>query len=197
MVEDFSPVDAPPDPAAAEAAPLTPEQFHHKLASDLSDMVWGLLEKEGRTCSETDRMIHAVHASRFHYEFGGTPLNLAIGEWQCARVHATVGQADSAFYHANRALEFAEDYQLGAFPTALAHEACARALAKADPARSADHLRRARATLEEIADPDDRAMVERDLATVPEAGGAGVVSVTTGSVSASGTVSEQRPTFKA
>src|SRR3990170_591117 len=60
--------------------PISIEQFHRKMAVELFNAVWGLLEKEDRNCAETDRMIHAAHASRFHWEIAGAPVNWGIGE---------------------------------------------------------------------------------------------------------------------
>lgn len=150
----------------APDAPFSIEEFHRKMASDLFNGVWALLEKEERTCAETDRMIHAAHASRFHWEFGGSPVNLAIGEWQCARVHAVVRQPDAAIYHGLRYLELAEDYDLGAFHVAYAHEALARAYLLTDKEKAARHLERARGALEQIVDEEERALVEKELATI-------------------------------
>lgn len=150
----------------ASDSSLSIEQFHRKMAADLFNGVWALLEKEERNCAETDRMIHAAHASRFHWEFGGSPVNLAIGEWQCSRVHAVVKQPDAAIYHALRYLELAEDYQLGAFHVAYAHEALARAYLLTDKEKAAHHLERARAAVEEITDEEERALVEKDLGTI-------------------------------
>jgi hypothetical protein len=139
------------------------EQFHRKMATDLFNGVWALLEKPERNCAETDRMIHAAHASRFHWEFGGSPVNLAIGEWQCSRVHAVVGHPDAAVYHALRYLELAEDYSLGPFHVGYAHEALARANHTSDPEKAAVHLARAKRALAEVADEESRALLEKDL----------------------------------
>ena len=140
------------------------EQFHRKMATDLFNGVWALLEKTDRNCAETDRMIHAAHASRFHWEFGGSPLNLAIGEWQCSRVHAVVGQPDAAVYHALRYLELAEDYALGPFHVGYAHEALARAYLSNDPEKASTHLARAHRAAAEVAEEDERSLLEKDLA---------------------------------
>src|SRR6478672_6668807 len=94
----------PPAPPAAPAEATTDGQipineFHRGIAVELFNQVLGLLHREDRTCAENDRMIHAAHASRFHWEFGGTVVNLALGEWQCAKVHTAMGQTESALHH--------------------------------------------------------------------------------------------------
>lgn len=63
-----------------------------KLAASLFNHVWDLMEKKNRTIEENDRMIHAAHASRYHWGNVGEPVNLARGEWQVSRVYST--QAD-------------------------------------------------------------------------------------------------------
>ncbi|MBA3365103.1 MAG: hypothetical protein H0U03_04865, partial [Actinobacteria bacterium] len=59
-----------------------------QLAVDLFNFVWTLLEKADRTGEEDDTMLHAAHASRFHWGEVGAPVNLARGEWQVSRVYA-------------------------------------------------------------------------------------------------------------
>lgn len=149
------------------AAPLSTAEFHRQLATELFNGVWALLEKADRNCAETDRMIHAAHASRFHWDFGGAPVNFALGEWQCSRVHAEVRQPDAALFHARRSLEFSEDYELGAFHLAYAHEALARAWALAkDSARMEEHLTKARHFTAQIAEAEERELLEKDLAAI-------------------------------
>ena len=62
---------------------------HRRLGVELFNEVWRLLE----TRQDDDRMLHAAHASRFHWgeaaEAG--PANLARGEWQVSRVHVVQG----------------------------------------------------------------------------------------------------------
>jgi hypothetical protein len=153
-----------PEPAPT---PLSIEQFHRQLATELFNGVWALLEKQERTCAETDRMIHAAHASRFHWEFGGSPVNFALGEWQCSRVHAEVKQPDAARFHAMRSLELAEDFELGAFHLAYAHEALARAHALGkNVERATEHLAKARRFAGEIPEAEERELIERDLSQI-------------------------------
>jgi hypothetical protein len=60
-----------------------------RLAVDLFNHVWTLLDKPDRTPAEDDEMIHAAHASRFDWAEVGAPVNLVRGEWQVSRVYAT------------------------------------------------------------------------------------------------------------
>jgi len=54
---------------------------HRQLAVDLFNHTWELLDKSERTQAEADEMIHAAHASRYHWGLAGTAVNLARGEW--------------------------------------------------------------------------------------------------------------------
>jgi hypothetical protein len=122
----------------------TPVDFHRGIAQELFDHVMALLDRQDRTCAENDRMIHAAHASRFHYEFGGTPVNIALGEWQCSRVHANLRQPDCAIHHGWSYLEVAENYALGPFHLAHAHLALAAGFAIVNVAEAEHHRQIAR-----------------------------------------------------
>src|SRR5947208_2829758 len=78
-------------------------RWHRKSAVSLFNEVWRLLEKR-RTPAEDDRMIHAAHASRFHWGEVGTAANRAIGEWQASHVYSLLCRPEPATYHAVRSL---------------------------------------------------------------------------------------------
>src|SRR5215217_3344776 len=115
------------EPETPADTPISSGEFHRRIATELFAGVFTLLDKSERTCAETDRMIHAVHAARYHWGFCDSPVNLALSEWQCSRVHSALAQWESGIYHGLRALELAEDYDLGPFHVGYAHEALARA----------------------------------------------------------------------
>ncbi len=143
---------------------------HRALGIALFNHTWTLLEKPDRTPAETDEMIHAAHASRFHWSRADAveTVNLARGEWQCSRVYATLGRGEPALWHARRCLAYNEAAGAGDWDIAAAYEALARANAVAgDPAAAADWKARAIAALDGIADQDDRDLIEGDIATLP------------------------------
>ncbi|HYG76331.1 MAG TPA: hypothetical protein VEK08_15100 [Planctomycetota bacterium] len=147
---------------------LSPEQ-HRRVAVDLFNHVWTLIEKKNRTPEECDNMIHAAHASRHHWGVVGTPINLARGEWQVARVYAVLNRPEPALFHGRRCLEVCEENGIGDFDIAYAHEAIARAHAAAgrfDESRR--HTELARLTGEKIKEKDDRDLLLSDLATIPQ-----------------------------
>ena len=141
---------------------------HRQLGKELYNRVWTLLENPDRTPEQTDEMIHAAHASRYHWTLGGDPAHRARGEWQCARVYAVLGRAEPALWHARRCLDLCEQHGLTDWDLAAAYEGLARATAVAgDTAASAEWRTRATEALAVIADPEDRELIEGDLATIP------------------------------
>jgi hypothetical protein len=58
-----------------------PEKEHKKFAVDLFNLTWSLMNKKDRTKEEDDKMIHAAHASRFHWGEIVKPLQFERGEW--------------------------------------------------------------------------------------------------------------------
>jgi len=145
---------------------------HRRLGVDLFNYTWTLIEKADRTPEETDEMIHAAHASRFHWSRAGTTVNLGRGEWQIARVYCVLGRAEPALWHAGRCLAYAEAAaaagETEAWDLPSAYEAMARANAVARDIATATSWRdRAREALAAINGADDREVIEGDLATLP------------------------------
>jgi DNA-binding transcriptional MerR regulator len=137
------------------------------LAVDLFNHVWTLLETTDRTQLQDDEMLHAAHASRYHWGEVGEPVNLVRGEWQCSRVYSVLGRAEPAMWHARRCLALCEEHGIGDFDVAFAWEAIARAARVAGDHAEADAaLTRARSLAASIAEDDDRELLLGDLATI-------------------------------
>jgi hypothetical protein len=138
-----------------------------QLAGDLFNLVWTLLEQTGRSTEDDDRMVHAAHASRYHWGQVGGPEQIAIGEWQCARVYSVLGRAEPALHHARRCLSITAAADVPGWLVASAHEGLARAyLVAANREAALSECRAARGVLETVSDPEDRQVVEDDLATL-------------------------------
>ena len=142
----------------AEETKYTKEEFHKKMAVDLFNGVWDLFDKQERTAAEDDEMVHAAHASRYHWGEIGTPLNFERGEWQIARVYAVLGRPEPALFHARKCLQICTENEIGDFDIAFAYEAMARAYASAGDAGECEKYRelakRAGAVIEEDGDRD-------------------------------------------
>jgi hypothetical protein len=145
-----------------------PVPDERKLAAQLFNDTWALLQKESRTTEEDDRMIHMAHAARFHWDNVGEDQQRAIGEWQVARVYAVLGRGEPARFHARRCLDYASRPGADDWVTASAYEGLARAQAVSGDLEAArDSRETALRLLEQIADPEDRKIVEGDIDTLP------------------------------
>jgi hypothetical protein len=143
-------------------------ETERRLAAGLFNETWRLLDLPKRRPEQDDEMVHAAHASRYHWGNVGEPVTLARGEWLCSRVYAVLGRSEPAIWHAQRCLdqltEFggAEDWD-----EAAAYEGLARAYGVAGDKKQRDALtEKARQALKSIKDPDDRRPIEEDLKTI-------------------------------
>jgi hypothetical protein len=143
---------------------------HRRLGIDLFNRTWTLMESPARTAEDDDELLHCAHASAYHWLRAGTLVNRVRSEWQCSRVYTVLGHAEPALRHARRCLELAESAPAGEleeFDLPFAYEAMARAHAlAANEAEWRDWLERARAGAASVADEDDRALLESDLASI-------------------------------
>jgi hypothetical protein len=140
---------------------------HRQQAVELFNLAWKLMEKKARSQEEDDAMLHAAHASRWHWGEAGTAVNLARGEWQCSRVYTVLGRAEPALHHAMRSLEICRKNAIGDFDLAYAHEALARA---SNAAKKRDAAKRyaaqAKAAGAKIREKEDRDWFLKDLSTL-------------------------------
>ena len=77
--------------------PVAPGLDHatrRALAVGLFNYTWTLLENPDRTKEQDDEMLHAAHASRYHWGEVGEAVNLSRGEWQVSRVYSVLGRAE-------------------------------------------------------------------------------------------------------
>jgi DNA-binding transcriptional MerR regulator len=134
----------------------------------LFNYVWTILEKENRTADQDVEMVHAAHASAYHWMKVGTQVNRARSEWQCSRVYAVIGRPEPALWHARKALEICQRERIGDFDLGFAYEALARAHAVAgDADESACWLEQARNAATDVAEDGDREILLSDLETIP------------------------------
>jgi hypothetical protein len=141
-------------------------ETHQELAKAANGRVWELLEK-ARTPAETREMVHAAHASLWHWLYAGEAIHEQRGEWLVSRVYAVVRRPEPALFHARRCREITEANALTGFDLAYACEAMARAHAIAGDDDAAEWRTRAERAAETIDDEEDRAIFDADFAAEP------------------------------
>jgi hypothetical protein len=136
---------------------------HRQLGVDLFNEVWRLLESR----EDDDRMLHAAHASRFHWGEAPEckPENLARGEWQVSRVYTVLGLEEPALRHAHRCLDICEGNGLADWDLAYAFEAIARAYKTGERLSEASAYKKLASDVP-VVEADDREQLEKDLATL-------------------------------
>ena len=147
---------------------LENKEIHKKFAINLFNQTWDLIEKPDRSQKETDRMINAVHASRYHWEIAGAAVNIARGEWLISRVYAVLNRTEPCLYHAGRCMEVTLENDLKDFDLAFAYEAMARACDLAgDEVETAKYITLAEEAGSAIKDKGDRKYFFSELHTIP------------------------------
>ncbi len=141
--------------------------IERQLAADLFNATWDLIDKLSRTPNEDEHMVHMAHASRYHWEAVGTPVNFARGEWQLSRVYVLVKRFEPALYHATASLHWCQQNDLGAFDLGFAHEAMARAYAlnSQDVLRNT-HIAWARVAADTVEDASDRNWLIKNIQSI-------------------------------
>jgi hypothetical protein len=142
------------------------------VAVRLFNRTWDLLEQTDRDPAADRALLAAALASRLHWEGVGTDENLAAGDWLVSHVACHLGYADLALDFAAAAHERAAALEVPRWLLASTQEGLARAHAVAGHPEERDRWAdAARRTLAGVDDPDDREIVEGQLATVPGVGG--------------------------
>ena len=154
-----------------EGEKLASAATHRKLAVELFNHTWDLVEKKDRTKEEDERMVHAAHASRFHLGEVGEPLNLAVGG---VADRPRVLHPKAPFLrppNAGRCLEIIEENGITGFYRASAYEGLAKAHnVTGEREKSEEYLELAQAEGRRITDEEERKVLLVQLAEIPEDG---------------------------
>jgi uncharacterized protein YndB with AHSA1/START domain len=141
---------------------------HRAFARQTNQLVWALLAMDHRSADDNDTMLDAAHTSAYHWAAVGGPVEATRAQWLLSNVHAVLGRGRAASHHARRALDVCSAHGIGDFDLAYAYEAMGRAAAVSGDADDAACWRtRAAEAATAIAEPEDRALFESDLALGP------------------------------
>lgn len=137
----------------------TLEDAQKQLAIQTNGLVWQLLEKKERSESENELMIHAAHASCYHWLQVGTELHHQRAQWLLSHVYCELGIAVAALRHAVRCMDLTKENSslMQDFDHAYAFEALARAYAAGGQHEDAQFfLKKAEEAGLKIQDEEDR-----------------------------------------
>jgi hypothetical protein len=168
LLETGEPLGDVPESGAEPAAVDVDAEWHRGLGVDTNMEVWELLGRADRSAEDDEAMVRASYASAYHWARAArrTVANEARGEWMISHVHAVLGRADMAQYHAERSMAAVQAGGLADFDLAYAHEALARAAACAG--RREEAARQfAKAMAVPIADDEDRKILHADVEAGP------------------------------
>lgn len=157
-------------PAAEAGDEIDAAQAAHRTqAAGYYNAAWTLIDAPHRSAADDRDMLTLAFASRQHWrDCDGSDENLAIADWQVAHAASLAGLSDVALGFARAAVDRAESNDLPSWLKASAHEGLARAHALAgDRANFTYEADLVRALLDKVSDPDDRALVESQLASIP------------------------------
>ncbi|TET79866.1 MAG: hypothetical protein E3J41_00800 [Candidatus Cloacimonadota bacterium] len=144
------------------------QECHKKFAIELNNLVWNLLGKKERTHEDNEKMIHAAHASCYHWGEIGEPINLQRGEWMISHVYAILNRQEPALYHAKECMELTEKNKFVDFDLAYAYEAMARAYAATgEKSECEKYMRLAKEAGEKIKGDKDKKIFVGDFESGP------------------------------
>lgn len=151
-----------------EEKKYTEKECHKHFAIQLNNLVWELLQKESRTVEDGDKMVHAAHASCYHWGEIGEPINKQRGEWLISHVYAVLKRPDPALFHAQKCLKLTEKHKFVDFDLAYAYEAMARALAASGNApEGKKYHTQAQEAGDKIKNEEDKKIFLADFAAQP------------------------------
>ena len=148
--------EAPEPPAEGD--------WHRRQGIEANNAAMDLLRRQ-RDAAADEELLRLAYAAAYHWEraAGARPENEVRASYLVSRALTETAQAHRGLVSAERALTVCQEHGIGDFDLAYAHEARARAmhaLDRTDEAAAAWTAARA----VEVADPEDRAIVEADFA---------------------------------
>jgi hypothetical protein len=140
---------------------------HRELAIAAFNTSWTLLEKD-RSDDEDLELLEVAFESRHHWRVVGGAQQRAVADWMISRCFAELGDGALALRFARSAVA-CEPPDAPAWLRASLLEGLARAYASnGDRLERDEALAAATAVLVEEADPEERQIIEEQLATVPQ-----------------------------
>ena len=145
------------------APPFDKDKANRWFAVELNNRSWDLLEKPELTEAEADEVVHAAHASVYHWRQVGTVANHARALCLLANVYAALRRGGEAIRYARQCVELAEAHagEIADWDLAFGYDCLARATAAAGDREAAAKVRQqARDYGDKIAEAEDKAVFD-------------------------------------
>ena len=143
--------------------------WQKRLASQANNRAWALSEKRSRSADEDEELLQAANASAFFWKIVGTPKNTGHAALLLAHVYALIGLANPARHYLGRATGYFETAAVEPWETAFLHAITANvAHAAGDHETHRARLAQAVAVTRDLADAEDRAIVQKTLDIIPK-----------------------------
>ena len=142
---------------------IDPDQ-HRAAGIVANNSIWDLLG-EPATPERDEELLRRAYAAAYHWQRAArrTPENEIRARYMLSKVHTLVGLAERGLHYADACMAGCVEHGRADFDLAYAHEARARALKALG--RSEEAAAAWQAALDTpVADPEDRAVVEADMA---------------------------------
>jgi hypothetical protein len=155
-------------PAIAEETPAPAPgdgDWHRRQGIEANNAAWELLGSAERSTADDEELLRHAYAAAYHWQRAtrAAAANEVRASYVVSRALVATGQPERGLINADRCLELCTEHSIDDFDLAYAHEARARALrALGRDAEAAAAWASANAV--EIADPEDREIVEQDFA---------------------------------
>jgi hypothetical protein len=144
--------------------PFDESAAHRWFAVELNNTTWDWLEAGNYNAQSAEPIVHAAHASCYHWLQVGGAANHARAECLVANVLAAIGDGSGAIRHARRCVGLikANPAEMCDWDWAFTFDALARGHAAAKETKQAALVRlQARELREKIADKEDQAFFDK------------------------------------
>ena len=148
--------------------------LHRWFGVQLNNGMWDAIEDPSvgsdSSVETKERLLYSAYASAYHWIQVGNEANHARGEHLISRVAVTIGEYELGARHARRCLELVATHPevMEAWDEPFGHEALARALAAlGDRAAAEQHRAKAVELTAALTDPEDRQILDGELAREP------------------------------
>ncbi len=152
----------------------TPEDialWQRRLASQANNRAWTLAETPRRSSEEDEEMLQAAYAAMYFWKIVGKPSNHAHAAQLLAHVYALLKRPAPAAYYLSKSLPYFMQNDCAPSELAFAHAIAANvASAEGNAEAHARHYSQAQAVIAQVANPEEREILDATLRVIPAPG---------------------------